>query len=121
MTPAIMSPSTSTGAPTGTPLSISSCRIMSITLYFRNGGPAGVRPRAPSQPNTSPVRTANAPISAMLTCPLIATYGCSARVTISGADIGSSSSHIDGLLQFGDPLTRVCVVLEGYLAQVPGG
>ena len=46
---------------------------MSITLYLRNGGPAGGRPRAPSQANTSGVRTANAPISAMLTCPLIAT------------------------------------------------
>src|SRR5215475_5422499 len=99
-------PSPATAAATGTPASTSSFPAISITLYFQNGAPAGATPRSPSQAKTSWFSGGTtAPRSSMVTCVLIATYGCSARVTLSGADdISSSSRFVDWLLQFGHPL-----------------
>src|SRR5580704_1405013 len=95
---------------------------MSMTLYLKNGAPAGARPRAPSQPNTSPSRAPSPASSAIVTRVLIATYGCSARVAISGAaGICSSSGRIDWLLQFSNPLIRVSGPFEGDLAGIADG
>src|SRR5690349_3468467 len=95
---------------------------MSMTLYLKNGGPAGTRPWPSSQPNTSPKRRANAAISPMVTLALTATYGCSARVSISGADdISSSSRCVDWLLQFGHPLPGIGAPVQRDLAGVARG
>src|SRR5690242_6610771 len=95
---------------------------MSMTLYLKNGGPAGTRPWPSIQPNTSPKRRANAAISPMVTLAMTATYGCSARVSISGADVISSSSRfVDWLLQFGHPLLGVGAPVQRDLAAVARG
>src|SRR6185437_9173957 len=85
-TPASTWLSPSTAAATGTPTSTSRPRLMSITLYFQNGAPAGGSPRCPSQANTegcSPGSTS--PRVSMVTWALIATYGWAARSMTSGS------------------------------------
>src|SRR5215475_10193127 len=115
-------PSPATAAATGAPASTSSFPAISITLYFQNGAPAGAAPRSPSQAKTSWFSGGTTvPRSSMVTCVLIATYGCSARVTISGDDISSSSRFVDWLLQFGHPLFGVAGPVQGDLADIARG
>src|SRR5437667_7501453 len=96
---------------------------MSITLYFQHGAPAGGVPRFPSQAKTSWFSGGTTmPRSSMVTCVLIATYGCSGRVTISGADdMFSSSRCVDWLLQFGHPLLGIAAPVQRDLAAVARG
>jgi len=68
-TPAMISPSPGTALAIGTPTLSSNSRSMSITLYRKNGAPAGSIPRARSHPNTSGYLVAIRPTVDMVTVP----------------------------------------------------
>ena len=64
------------GLATGTPTSISSLLVISMTTYRIRGGPVGPIPRRPSQPKTSPhIGPRISPKPLMSTSARIATYG----------------------------------------------
>src|SRR6266511_2634646 len=103
---------------------------MSMTLYLRNGGPAGAMPRVPSQPKSPGTRSAISFMVCRVTTRLTATYRCESRSTIVGSalitDIRqrraklvhalATAPHRPGHLPLGITFGQVLTLVVGALA-----
>ena len=85
--PQMTSPSPSIGPSVAMPTSTSRFAAMSITLYRKNGGPAGVWPCATSQPMTSEIRPATVLIVSMVTVACTETQEMAGRSTMVGSSL----------------------------------